>query len=258
MILRRRWQPSTHNDLTAKEDHSMNTHRKTAIVVGVLFIIATAFLFIGQSVYQPILDSSEYLEIAYPQRITVSIGILLEFACVIAIPLIPVFMFPVLRKHSETLAIGYVGIRIIEGVVFLIVAVIGLLSLLALSQEFVEVGAAGGAHFQTIGALLLSAHDWAYVIGGQVVFSVSALILNYVLFQSRLVPRFISVWGLIGAVLILAGGISAMFDLFAEASVLETVIFLPIAVQEMVLAVWLIAKGFNLQILASRLGNTQV
>jgi hypothetical protein len=109
-----------------------------------------------------------------------------------------------------------------------------------------------------MGALLLSAHDWAYVIGGQIVFSVSAIILNYVLFQARLVPRFISVWGLIGAVLILAGGISGMFDLFAEASVVETVIFLPIAVQEMVLAVWLIAKGFNLKILASRLGNSQI
>ena len=92
---------------------------------------------------------------------------------------------------------------------------------------------------------MLSAHAWAYVISGQVVFSVSALILNYLLFRSRLVPRFISVWGLIGGVLILAGGILGMFDLFAEAAVLETVIFLPIAVQEMVLAVWLIVKGFN-------------
>ena len=74
----------------------MNSYRKTAIIVGALFIIATAFLFIGEAFYKPILSSPDYLNIAYPNRITVIMGILLEFACVIAIPLIPVFLFPIL------------------------------------------------------------------------------------------------------------------------------------------------------------------
>ena len=233
----------------------MNSYRRTAIIVGVLFIIATAAPLLSGSFINV---SEENLAGISVNSFQVTVGALLELIMALAIAGIAITFYPVLRKNNETLAVGYVGIRIIEGVIFIVVAVIGLLSLLALSQEFVEVGAPGGSYFQTMGALLLSAHDWAYVIGGQIVFSVSAIILNYVLFRSRLVPRFISIWGLIGAVLILAGGISGMFDLFAEASVVETVIFLPIAVQEMVLAVWLIAKGFNLQILASRLGNTQV
>ena len=233
----------------------MNSYRKTAIIVGILFIIATAAPLLSGSFINV---SEENLAGISVNSFQVTVGALLELIMALAIAGIAITIYPVLKKNNETLAVGYVGIRIIEGVIFIVVAVIGLLSLLALSQEFVEVGAPGGSYFQSMGALLLSAHDWAYVIGGQIVFSVSAIILNYVLFQARLVPRFISVWGLIGAVLILAGGISGMFDLFAEASVVETVIFLPIAVQEMVLAVWLIAKGFNLQILASRLGNTQI
>ena len=233
----------------------MNSYRKTAIIVGILFIIATAAPLLSGLFIDVSEDNLAGISV---NSFQVTVGALLELIMALAIAGIAITIYPVLRKNNETLAVGYVGIRIIEGVIFIVVAVIGLLSLLALSQEFVEVGSPSGSYFQTMGALLLSAHDWAYVIGGQIVFSVSAIISHYVLFQARLVPRFISVWGLIGAVLILAGGISGMFDLFAEASVVETVIFLPIAVQEMVLAVWLIAKGFNLQILASRLGNSQI
>ena len=98
----------------------MNTHRKDAIIVGVLFIIATAFLFIGESIYAPVLTTPGYLETAYPARVTAILGILLEFACVLSIPLIPVFLFPVLKKHSETLALGYIVFRLFEAVLFVL------------------------------------------------------------------------------------------------------------------------------------------
>ncbi|NIN36710.1 MAG: DUF4386 family protein, partial [Gammaproteobacteria bacterium] len=115
----------------------MNTHRKTAIIVGVLFIIATAFLFVGEAFYDPILSSPDYLVNAYPNRNTVVIGILLEFACVIAIPLIPVFLFPVLRKHNEALALGYVVFRFLEAVLFIVVQ-INKLSLINVSQGYLD------------------------------------------------------------------------------------------------------------------------
>ena len=80
-------------------------------IVGILFIIATAFLFVGGAFYGPVLETPDYLEVAYPNRISATIGVLIELSCIIAIPLIPVFAFPVLRKHSETLALGYVVFR---------------------------------------------------------------------------------------------------------------------------------------------------
>ena len=117
----------------------METYRKNAIIVGVLFIIATAFLYIGEAVYKPVLGSPDYLEIAYPNQIIAVLGMLIEFACVLAIPLIAVFFYPVLRKHNEALAIGYVGFRFFEAVLFFSVE-INKLSLIKVSQGYLMKG----------------------------------------------------------------------------------------------------------------------
>jgi hypothetical protein len=221
----------------------MNTCKKSAILVGVLFIIATAFLFIGQAVYEPILGSPEYLDLAYPNRTTVIIGILLEFACVLAIPLIAVVLFPVLRKHSEALAIGYVGFRFFEAVLFVDVQ-INKLSLIDTSRDYLSRGGADAPLFQSIGSAIQSVNDRAFAIY-VVIFTVGALILYSALYRSRLVPRWISAWGFLAAVLLLIGSVLIMLDVFAGASGVELVFSMPIAVNEMVLAVWLIVKGFN-------------
>ena len=222
----------------------MNSYKKTAIIVGILFIIATAAPILS-GLFINIINGPDYLTDVYANSVQVTTGALLELIMALAIVGIATTIYPVLKKCSETLASGYMGIRIIEGVIFVAVAVLGLLSLLTLSQEFVIAGSPDVSYFQTIGTLLRSAHDWSYLLSGQVVFPFSALILNFALYRSKLVPKFISVWGLIGAVVLLTGGLSGMFGLFAENPVLETVFFLPIALQEMVFATWLIVKGFN-------------
>jgi hypothetical protein len=223
----------------------MNTSRKTAIIVGVLFIIATAFLFIGEAFYDPILSSPDYLEIAYPNRTTVVIGMLLEFACVIAIPLIPVFLFPILREHYEALALGYVVFRSLEAVLFVIVE-INKLSLINVSEGYLNSGGLDASFFQNIGSSIQAVNTWAFSIY-VLVFAIGALALNSVLYRSKLVPRFISAWGFIAAAVILIGSVLVMLEMFTGISdmALQLIIAAPIAVQEMVLAVWLIVKGFN-------------
>ncbi|MEZ4680853.1 MAG: DUF4386 domain-containing protein [Caldilineaceae bacterium] len=116
----------------------MTTQRKNAVTVGLLFIIATVFLFIGQAVYKPILSAPDYLEITYPNRMTVIVGILLEFIIVLAMPLIPVFAFPVLKRHNEALAIGYIVFRALESVVIIAVAEINKLSLIGVSETYLK------------------------------------------------------------------------------------------------------------------------
>jgi hypothetical protein len=223
----------------------MNTHRKTAITVGVLFIIATAFLFVGEAFYDPILSSPDYLEIAYPNRTTVVIGMLLEFACVIAIPLIPVFLFPILREHYEALALGYVVFRSLEAVLFVIVE-INKLSLINVSEGYLNNGGLDASFFQDIGSSIQAVNTWAFSIY-VLVFAIGTLALNSVLYRSKLVPRFISAWGFIAAAVILIGSVLVMLEMFTGISdmALQLIIAAPIAVQEMVLAVWLIVKGFN-------------
>ena len=115
----------------------MDTSRKNAIIVGILFIIATVMLFVGGAFYEPILSSPDYLESAYPNRIIVIIGILLEFTKIPAIALIPVFLFPILRKHNEALALGYVVFRLLEAV--LLVGIdINKLSLISVSRDYCQ------------------------------------------------------------------------------------------------------------------------
>jgi hypothetical protein len=124
---------------------------------------------------------------------------------------------------------------------------------LTLGQEFVKAGVPDAAYFQTTGDLLLAARDWAFLIGSGLVWSLSAVILNYLLYQTKLIPRWLSVWGLFGALLSFAAYSLQFFGIK-----LPEIVWLPIAVQEMVFAVWLIVKGFNPSAVASESAKTDL
>lgn len=236
----------------------MDTARKRAIIVGVLFIIATAFLFIGEAVYGPILDSPDYLETAYPNRITAVIGILLEFACVIAIPLIPVVIYPVLKEHAESLALGYVGFRFFEAVLFILTE-INELSLINVSQGYLNSGGADASYFRNLGFSIQAQDQWIFVMY-VIVFTLGGLIFYSALYKSKLVPRFISAWGFLAAALLLVGMVLVMVELNTGplGDIWELIFAAPIAVNEMVLALWLIIKGFNSSAIASEPAQTEI
>jgi hypothetical protein len=236
----------------------MNTHRQTAIIVGVLFVVATVMLFIGGAFYNPILGSPDYLDNAYPNKTTVIIGILLEFTKIPAIALIPVFLFPILRKHNEVLALGYVGFRFLEAVLLSVID-INKLSLVNVSQDYLNRGELDASYFQNIGSLIQSENDWGFSIY-LIVFTLGALMFYFVLYKSKLIPRFISAWGFIAAALLLTGSVLVMVDMFTGISELgvELIFATPIAVNEMVLAIWLIVKGFNSSAIASASAKTEI
>ncbi len=217
----------------------MNTYRKTAIIVGVLFIIATVASSLGFVVLDPILNAPDYLIGVSANEYQVIMAALLMLIYVVAAVGIAIMMYPILKKHSEALALGYVAARIIEGVLF-IVYVVSLLLLLTLSQEFVKAGAPDASYFQIGGTLLLAASGWASSLGLRFAFALSALVLNYSLYQSKLIPRWLSGWGLVGATLVFALLLLEFFSIN-----LSEILDLVIAAQEMVFAVWLIVKGFT-------------
>jgi len=135
--------------------------------------------------------------------------------------------------------------------VFYIVGVMGLLLLLTLSQEFVKAGAPDSSYFQTLGVLLLAGYHWVGNVGSLLAFCLGALMYYYVFYQTRLVPRWLSVWGLVGATLCMVAGMLVMFRLIGPMSTFQVVLALPIAVQEIVMAIGLILKGFNSSAIAS-------
>jgi len=125
---------------------------------------------------------------------------------------------------------------------------------IALSQEFVNAGGQRASYFQTFGHLLLTARDLAGFVFGAIAFCLGALMYYSVFYQSKLIPRWLSVWGLIATVLLLSAVLLTLFDgePFSISGGL-IILALPIAVQEMVLAVWLIVKGFNPSAIADSL-----
>ncbi len=234
--------------MTTKE--KMNTSKKTARIVGVLFIIGTVAGILSISGAEP-LSGPDYLIKASANENQIIIGMVLIFIMGFTLAMVPVMLFPIFNKHNEALALGSVVFRGALEAVLYIAIVISWLLLLTLSQEYVKAGAPDASYFQTLGALLLEAGVWIeYLLA--IVFSLGALMIYYIFYQSKLIPRWLSVWGLIGAIIYLAVPLLAMFG-----SVLE-ILYAPLAVQEMVFAVWLIVKGFNPSAIASLSAKTDI
>lgn len=227
----------------------MNTSRKTSRIVGVLFLTAMVASLLGGGLVESILSAPDYLIAVSENETQVIIGVLLELINGIAVVGIGVLMFTILRQHNESIALGYLGFRIIESV-FSSVIVISPLSLITLSQEYSKAGASDASYFQTVGALSIA--ERASVVGLliPVFFSLGALLFYYLLYQSKLLPRFISVWGLIGVALILT--LNLLSALGLEVGISIGLIFaLPIILNEIFLGIWLIVKGFSSSAIAS-------
>ena len=229
------------------------TYRTNAIWAGIFFIIATAFLFVGEALYKPALTDPDVLTVAAGASNDIALGILIEFACVLAIPLIAIALYPVLRRVSAALAVGYVAFRLFEAAIFFQMEIDRLL-VLAISREFVASPTENTDQLDLLVRTLMGGEAWSGTTGPlyNIVFVIGMLMLNWMLWRSTLVPRWISGWGMVTAAVL--GGL-AIVVLFTEVSgTLAIVLIAPLAVQEMVLAAWFIIKGFDRSAL-DRLGS---
>jgi hypothetical protein len=221
----------------------MNTSKRTAVTVGVLFIVCTVASILGPSLAGSV-NGPDYLNqlAANPnQMITAA---LLEFIWAAAGAGIAIGLYPLLKKYNGAMALGAVGFRVVEGV-FVLIGTLSLLTLLTLSQEFVAAGAPGASSFQTLGALLLALRDWQLHVISGLAFSLGALLYYVILYRSKLIPRWLSGWGVLGALLSLAATVLASFARDFGMESVHTYLSMPIGLNELVLAVWLIVRGFN-------------
>jgi hypothetical protein len=228
----------------------MNSYRNYAIVAGVLFILADVASLSSSQFLAPIktLNFTEFS--ANPNQAL--IGALLVFIAAILSGSIAISLYPVLKEFNQSLAIGAVSFRLMEAVLY-IVGVVNMIFLLTLSQEFVQAGAPSSSYFQTLGAVFLSGHDWVGFGAGPIAFSIGALMYYIIFYQTKLVPRWLSIWGLVGVTLCATSAMLVMFNIIGTFSTVQIVLNFPfIFAQELVLAVWLIVKGFNPSVIASK------
>ena len=228
----------------------MDTHRNIARIVGVLFIIGTSSAVLSIFFTGPILDDPDYLMEVSAHENHIITGAFLVLIMGLALAMVPIVMYPILKKDHKIFALGYVVFRGALETVTYLVNVIGLLLLILLSQEYIQAGAPDASYYHDLGTLLRGTDFQSSPIL-KIVFSLGALMLYYVLYQSKLIPRWLSGWGLIGATLHLASGVFVMFGWLIAFPVLGIIWDLPIALQEMVMAIWLIVKGFNTSAIAS-------
>lgn len=233
----------------------MNTYRKTAITAGTLFIVCTVASILGPSLAISI-NSPDYLNQLAGNPDQIITAALLEFIWAAAGAGIAIGLYPLLKKYNGALALGSVGFRVVENV-FVLIGTLSLLSLLTLSQEFIAAGAPEASSFQTLGTLLLALRDWQLHVISGLAFSLGVLMYYAILYRSNLIPRWLSGWGVLGAVLSLAATVLASFTRDFGLESVHTYLNVPIGLQEMVFAVWLIAKGFNPSAIAALSAKTE-
>jgi hypothetical protein len=222
-------------------------YRKTAVIVGILFIIGSVAGVLSGVVTAPIRAGS-----TFPLNVSASetqwiVGTLFVMLMGLSLSMVPVLLYPIFKKHNEVLAFGSVLFRGVFEAVGEMLLVISMFLLLNVSEIYGKTGAADAFNLQTLGSMLIAAGEWIQIIGG-IVFSVGTLMIFALFYQTRLIPRWLSGWGLIGVVLYFIAKIVSMFGplhLTPEIGEGIGLLLVPTAIQEMVFAVWMLVKGFN-------------
>jgi hypothetical protein len=227
----------------------MNSIRKSAIVIGVLFIAAAVFSILGLVSYGPILNNPEYMTKGPTSENQIVLGAIFEMITAVTVAGTAIAFFPILRKHNETIALGYVGGRLLEAVL-IIIGLVSILTLLTLRQEFASGVALTASSLQTADRLLRSTHAWSFILGPNFMLGINTLLYSSVLYRTRLIPRALATLGLVGAVSVFVAALLELFGVIDQVSAWGAVLSLPVGVYEMALAVYLIAKGFKLSAIA--------
>lgn len=218
------------------------THRRVAAVAGVMYLVTIAASVPAQYFnYAPVLTNARYV-LGAGADTRVLWGGLLELITALACIGTAVVLFPVLRRQHEGAALGFVTARVLEAAL-IVTGIVSMLSVVTLRQP--DAAGAEAAARVVAAEALVAVHDGTFLLGPGVMPGVNALLLGYLLYQSRLVPRLIPLIGLAGAPLFLIAGATTLVGVNEPASIWTVLATLPIFVWEFSLGVWLLVKGFR-------------
>jgi Domain of unknown function (DUF4386) len=219
----------------------MTSARKTALAVGVLFLLTFITSIGAVFAYGPILSDANYITGSGSDS-RVFLGAFLELLLIVTNIGCAVVLFPVLKRQNEGLALGYVAERIVEGVFILI----GLLSLLAIVTLREQAASADAATLVTIGKTLRAIHDWTFLLGPSFADGIgTGAILGYLMYRSGLVGRRMALFGLVGGPLLVAAAVAVLLGIIPQGSAVQGVATAPEFIWELFLGLYLTFKGFK-------------
>ena len=225
-----------------------NVFRKKSIFVGVLLISSIA---VGILSIDPVIDGMDNLVNISHHSKPILIRAFMQFILALIYASIPIILYTLFKTFNTGLTIGFLVFRIIT-VVFILIGWMSILLLLTLSQEFIQAGSPDLRYFHTLDNLIRSGRDLINHVAMPLILSVGNLMFYYILYQSKLVPRWLSIWGIFATILssVLAS-ILLMFGVINIITPTYITLTFPTALLELILATWLIVKGFDTNIVNS-------
>ncbi len=219
----------------------MTTSRKTALVVGVLFILTFITSIAGELAYGPVLSNANYITGAGADT-RVFMGALFELFLIITNIGCAVVLFPLLKRQNETLALSYVAARLVE-CTFILVGIVSVLAVVTLRQH---PGGADAGSLIIVGKSLIAIKNWTFLLGPGFVDGIgTGLILGWLMYRSGLVSRRLALFGVVGGPLLAASGIAVLLSVIPQQSALQGIATVPEVIWEAFLGLWLTFKGFN-------------
>lgn len=224
--------------------NSMDSMRRTAFVAGLLFVITFITSIPALLLYDPVLHDANYI-VGAGADTRVILGAFLELLLIIANIGTALVLFPLLKRQSEGLALGFVTARVVESA-FIAVGILSVLAVVTLRQDFASAAGRDTAALLIASKALIAIKDWTFLLGpGFVVGVGNGLILGYLMYRSALVPRRMALLGLVGGPLVCASGIAVLFGAYAQVSVWSGIATIPEFLWELSLGIWLLVKGFT-------------
>jgi hypothetical protein len=218
----------------------MDPARKTAITAGSFYFVTHVTSIAALALYGPVLHHPDYV-LGAGADARIRLGALLEVVLALAIVGTAVTLFPVVRRQNEGFALGYVGLRALEASVILV----GVVSLLAVTTLRRDHPAAAPDALVVADRSLVAVHDWTFLVGPDMVLGTNTVLMAYLMYRSRLVPRFIGVLGLVGGPLVFGSAVAVLFGAYSQTSAWGALSAVPVFAWELALAGWLVVKGFR-------------
>jgi hypothetical protein len=215
--------------------------RRTALVAGICYLVTFVASIPALPLYDSLVSDPKYV-LGSGSSSGVLLGGLLEVITALAGIGTAVVLFPIVKRQSERLALGFVTSRVIEAA-YLIVGVVTILSVVTLRQH--AVAGTDPAALITAQQSLVAIHDWTFLLGPGIMPGVNALLLGTLLYRSGLVPRIIPLIGLVGAPIFLVSAVALIFGAYDQLSLWSGIATVPIFVWELSLGLWLTFKGFK-------------
>jgi hypothetical protein len=223
---------------TLQGRYGPDSYRKTAITIGVIYLVGMVVGIGGNVLIQSILGAPDHLATLSANSMLLAVGAMLWLIAVAGDAAHGILMFPVLKRFSERVALGYFGARIMDAA-FVAVMALFILFQIPLGSEYLKAGASDTSYLQGLSTVFMQAQLYAYHFG-MITVGLGGLMLCYLFYKVQLVPRILGAWGLVGYATILCGSVLEVIGL--NLGLIHTI---PGGLWELFIGVWLVAKGFS-------------